>query len=801
MLRNLWVTAFRSLTGSPFHSALNILGLALGFAAAVLLSLYVHDELTWDHVFPADVYRISSSITMPGGVAVRFDGTDYVMAEGLKRELPQIETVARMMPQDWTLDHRQVEANETIYWADPTLFTVLPVTAVAGDPTTALDAPDSLVLTRSMARRFFGSDAPLGQTLRLNRRHLMRVTAVIEDLPGQTHLAGRLFGSGRTPFSNLAEMDARPPGFHFDGTTYTYFRLKPGASIEAVRAALPDLVVRHLLIPPDNPFGVAATLTVLPIRDIHFAPAGVNAMKAPGDRATVWAAAIVALLILVGACVNFVNLTTARVSRRAKEVGVRKAVGASRSLLVAQFLAESLLQVAAAMGLALSAVELLLPVFNGFLEREMRFEYWRPESAGAVLLATVAVTLLAGAYPALLLSGLRPATALRGGPAHLDRGRLRRALVLVQFAILTGLVISTVVIWRQTKFAADAASRLAGQNMLLVSAPCTDAIRNGLARLPGVGTLVCSQPTMIGAERVVEMMEISPAEIHSFETLSVDFGFLQAYGLDPLAGRLFDRSQGGDIVHPPVGAPQEIRIVVNRTAVRELGLADARDAIGVRLQSSFFRGQRAFTIIGVVPDFPTGSVRVPVAATVYFVDPSRFAMISARVAPGQLASASAGLRDLWIATQQPGLPDILPLQVYAEGLYRDIRREGILFASAAGIALAIACLGLFGMAAFIAEQRTKEIGIRKALGATTRQVTLLLLWQFSRPVLWANFIAWPIVWWLMRRWLDGFAAHAPLHPALFLAGGAFTLAVTLLTVAGHAILVARKPPVAALRHE
>jgi len=802
MLRHLWGIALKSLMNRKVHAALNIAGLAIGFAAAILLSLYVHDEMTYDTIFPADTYRVSSSGRMPGGYDFIFDGTDYVVAAGMRLDIPQVEAIARLMKQDWTVRHDQVEASETIYWADPSLFSVLPMQAIAGDLATALVAPNSIVLTRSMARKYFGGDTPIGRTLELNREHVMRVTAVIEDLPSNTHLAARIFASGNSPFSNLARMDAQPAGFHFDGTTYTYFRLRPGASLADVRAALPRLVVQRLHIPEHNALGVAVALSAIPVRDIHFAPAGVNAMKAPGDKATIWAAAIVALLILAGACVNFINLTTAFVSRRAVEVGIRKAAGASRSTLALLFIAEAILQVGAAMLLALSGVELLLPAYNGFLQREIAFSYWRPEPAALLLAAVLAIALLAGAYPALLLSSLQPAVALRGGPAWLDKGRLRRILVVAQFAILTGLVIATAIIWAQTRFAAQSAARLSAHNMVLVAAPCTDSIRNGLARLPGVTNVACSQPAMISADaKSVEMVETSPTDIHSFETLSVDIGFLEAYGLAPLAGRLFDRNQGGDVVAPPAGgAAQEIRMVINRTAARELGFDDPRRAIGVRLQSSAPRG-RVFTIIGVVPDFPTGSVRVPVASTGYFVDPSRFGMVSAGVAPGQMAGAISGINELWIATNQQGLPDILPLEQYADGLYRDIMREGVIFAIAAGVALFIACLGLFGMASFMAEQRTKEIGIRKAMGATTGQVAALLLWQFLKPVLWANLIAWPIIWWLMRRWLDGFAYHVPLDLWPFLAGGAFTLVITLATVAGHAFLVARRPPVSALRYE
>jgi len=801
MLRGTLAAALKSLTRNKFYAVLNIAGLATGLAAAILLLLYVRDETTFDRMLPADAYRVSSAITMPGSETVVFDGTDYALAQGLRQDVPGIAEVARMMPQDWTVRRGDFEANETVYWADASFFSVLPMAAVAGNPATALRAPNSVVLTRGMARKYFGEGAPLGRTLELNRDRLVRVTAVIEDLPANTHIAAGIFGSANTSFSNLAVMDAQT-GFHFDGTTYTYFRLKRGASIDAVRQALPRLVVSRLQIPEDNPFGIAVTLTARSVRDIHFSPAGINAMKPPGDRAAVTAAGIVALLILACACVNFVNLATARVSARAVEVAVRKAAGASRPVLAMQFIAEAVLQVAAAMVLALAAAELLLPAFGSFLGREIAFAYWRPAALALLAAAVAAIGLLAGAYPALVLSALSPAAALRGGPRLFDSGRLRRVLVVVQFAVLTGLVIAAGVIWSQTRLAAQSASRLGGQGMVLVAAPCTDPLKNGIAALPEVAGVACSQPMMIAGERTMEMMETSPTSIHSFDTRSVAPGFLEAYGLAPLAGRLLGEEQGGDLVAPPAeGAPQEVRIVINRTAVRALGFREPSQAVGLRLQASAARGARVFTVIGVVPDFRTGSVRVPVASTAYFADPAYYGMLSVRLRAGGLREGMARIREVWIATGQEGLPRMLPLVQYAETLYGDIEREGMLLTLAAGVALAIACIGLFGMASFLAEQRTKEIGIRKVLGATTGQIARLLLWQFTRPVLWANLFAWPIVWWLMSRWLNGFAERVPLEPWLFLAGGAFTLAVTLATVGGQAFLVARRSPVTALRYE
>lgn len=802
MLRDQWTAAFRSLANSKFHSAMNVAGLAIGFAAALLLGLYVHDEVTFDHALPAGANRISSTITLPGGRTVVFDGTDYSLAAGMRLDLPQVDAVARMMPQDWTVRHDETEANETVYWSDSALFSVLPVPAVAGDPASALNAPNALVLTRSAARKYFGTDAAVGKTLTLNRRHLMRVAAVIEDFAPNTHIAARIFGSGSTPFGSLAEADARQDSFHFDGTTFTYFRLKPGATLDSIRPALPDLVVERLHIPKENPFGVAVDLSVLPVRDIHFAPAGVNAMKAPGDKATVWAAAIVALLIVAGACVNFVNLTTARVSRRTLEVGVRKALGAGRGALAGQFILEAVIQVAAGMILAIAIAELVLPAFREFLERDVAFAYWDWRMAGSLVLAVAAVVMLAGAYPALLLSSLPPAVAVRGGPGFLNRGGLRRVLVVLQFAILTGLVISTAVIWRQTRFAEQSAARLADRNTILVTAPCTDAIKAGLTGLADVTGVACSEPAMITPDKTMELLQLPGSSIHSFQTLSADPDFLRLYGMRPIAGRLLDTAFGGDVVAPPAGdAPQLIPIVVNRTGARTLGASDPKAALGLRLQSATAAGKRFFTVVGVVPDMPSESVRVPIGPVAYFADPAHYGMISAQVRPGRTAAVAAQIGQVWMTTGQPGLPKTLPLSLYAASLVRDILREGILFAAAAGVSLLIACIGLFGMASFMAEQRTKEIGIRKAMGATTRQVATLLLRQFLTPVLWANLIAWPITWWLMRRWLAEFAYHVPLSLWVFVAGGLLTLAVTVVTVLGHALLVARRPPVTALRYE
>jgi putative ABC transport system permease protein len=449
MFRNYLMAALRSLGRQRLYAGINIIGLAIGFAAAILITAFVWHERSFEHFLPGykDIYRLSGETNRGGPGATSTDTVKGPLVEQLKLEFPEIRQIAALRNDAYlinSLRRGNVEAIEPgFYWADPNIFDVLPLTAAAGDLHTALERPDGLVLTRRIARKYFGTDLPLGQTIEFDHERTMRVTAVLEDLPSNTHLNAEIFASARA-------IPPTPDGLVF--RCYIYLRLAPGASPDALRAALPAFVDRH-------PFGqsgrASATrgYSLLPIGDIHLHPTGRFAMKPGGDPRLLGALSIVGLLVLLTAAINYINLMTARASRRAIEVGVRKAVGGTRGDLTLQFIGESVMYCLMGMVLAVALAELMLPQLNGFLDRSIAFDYWRPFWLLGLLGLVLLVGILAGIYPALVLSAFRPATVLKGiGPQAAGSGRLRQLLVVLQFAILTGLILATGVIKLQTAY-------------------------------------------------------------------------------------------------------------------------------------------------------------------------------------------------------------------------------------------------------------------------------------------------------------------------------------------------------------
>lgn len=756
MFRSYLAAALRHLARNQLYAWINIAGLAIGFAAAILIALFVWHERSFDRFLPGyeNIYRLSSEVNVGGSSASSTDDVKGPIIEQLKLDFPQIRSIASLRNDFGSSDslrRGEVEAIEPgFWWADPDIFEVLPLSAAAGDLRTALERPDGLVLTRRMARKYFGTELPLGQTIEIDREHTMRVTAVLEDLPSNTHLNTEIFASTRA-------LPPLPEGIVF--RCYVYLRLAPGASVEALRAALPTFV-EHLERQRHNTVLHTLGLSLIPIDEIHLRHAGRFAMKPAGDSRLLGAITIVGLLVLLTAAINFINLMTARSSRRAVEVGVRKAAGGSRGDLMLQFIGESVMYCLIGMVFAIALAELLLPRLNGFLDRSIVFDYWHPLSLAGLVGTVLAVGALAGVYPALVLSAFRPATVLKGvGPQAAGSGRLRQLLVLLQFAILIGLILTTGLIQRQTAFGLREGLRFDQDQLLSILVPPTGCTRSAFT------------------DRV-----------------------------RALAGRFFSQDREADIMS---SSPQERdtdkirRTVINETAARQLGFADPAAAVGQIFTSvtGVLPGTRR-EIIGVVPDFARDSVRVPIDPVFYDDSAPYSNQLNVKLSGTKVPETLQAIDDLW--KQMAPLPAPTTRHFYdqyTQTLYRDLERQSTLFSLFAAIALLLAGLGLFGLAAFTVERRTREIGIRKVLGAATGDVLRLLLWQFARPVLWANLITWPLAAWLMTRWLETFAYHIDLPLWLFPATGVATLTIALLTVSVHSILVARAKPVAALRYE
>jgi putative ABC transport system permease protein len=807
MLRNYLAAAWRSASRDRVHSVINIVGLSIGLAAAILIALYLRHEVSYDN-FLVDsdrVYRVSAQFRNPGLPMKWLAEAPKYTGALLKLDFPEIEGVSRLSPEQIGVRHNDVEASEDVYWADPGFLTVMGLRTIAGDAATALDAPDSVVLTRSMARKYFGADAPLGATLEFARKNPMRVTAVIEDLPSNTHLTSEILASGRAPASQLAKDDAVPQRQgEFITIGYTYIRLKPGVPVAAIEARLADFSKRRFpQLKEDDPNGDLLTFKLDPVRSLHFAPY-LRDMKDRTDIETLTEIGIVGVLIIAIAAVNFVNLMTARASRRGVEVGVRKALGATRSQLATQFMGEAIGFAIVAALIAIALIELILPSFNAVLDRQIHFAPWRdPALAAGIVALVLLVGLGAGLYPAVLLSSFRPASVLKSARAAASGGGLlRQALVILQFAASIGLAAATFVIVRQTEFATGQSLRFDQEQVLLVRGPqaCVESFRNQLMALPGVRGTVCSHTEPLGFDISTTTTPPNGREIHINHGY-VDFGFFEFYGLPPVAGRYFDRNRAEDWL-PADKQVMETSVVINEAAVRTLGFASPEAAIGQELKIDFIRpAAGASRIIGVVPDYPNGTIRREVPAGTYFIDESQKSLLSVKLSGGQIPETLTAIDRIWAENVAEAPIRRLFLDSEIEKRYRDLEREGRIFGAFAAIAIVIGCLGLFALSAMSAEHRTKEIGIRKALGASTVDILRLLVWQLVKPVLLANLLAWPLAWWFLRKWLSGFAYRIDLswQPFVIASAGAFAIAV--ITTTFHTLQVARSRPVAALRYE
>jgi len=821
MFRSYLAAALRNLERNGFYASLTVAGLAIGFAAAILIGLYVRHEVTYDQFIPGHerVFLVNFKATGNIGQPLDSDVTSARIAGDLKLYFPQIQYTARLatiagFPPN--IRRGDINVSERAFgWADPDFFKVMPVPAVAGDPAMALEAPDAVVLSRAGARKYFGRDAPIGGVLQVDG-HPMRVGAVIEDLPSNSNLAGDVFASSEASFSTTRQLEA---GGYMDNSLTTFIRLKPGASAAAMQAALPQFAAERVTpqlnrAAPNEHYRYA--LHLKPLTAIHLQPAAGD-LKPGTDVAVLAAIALIGLLIVLVAAINFVTLMTARASRRAVEVGVRKAVGAERKDLIVQFMGEALVYVALALVLAVALAELVLPGVNAALQRKMVFDYLTDPPLLIAMVSVAATTgLLAGVYPALVLSSFRPSSVLKGGPiVGAGGGSVRQILVVAQFAVLIVLVLSTVTIFRQTMFALKQATHTNKDDVvMLFASPCSNVLRDAVKALPGVQAAACASPMAINISNDRDFVSANGRNV-TLTVAPVDFGFFEVYGVRPLAGRLFSADHPGDDgagrtdTAPP--------LVINASAVRALGFASPQAAVGRIVNWHFMPGLSVKSlgapsppfspseVIGVVPDFTLGSVRQPIQAGYFYVGPKTdyfgSVVLNVKLDHARIAETLPAIDRVWRKVGG-GLP---VLRFFADQFlllqYVDTLIQGAFIAVCALIAVSIACLGLFALSAYTAERRTKEIGIRKAMGASSSDILRLLLWQFTQPVLIANLIAWPVGYLAMNWWLRGFAYHVDPSPLTFIGAAIAAVLIALVTVSVQSLLVARAKPVTALRYE
>ena len=838
MWRNYLLVAVRSLAKSRAYAAINIAGLAIGLAACVLILLYVRYERSYDDWMPgADrAFQVQTfyEATDTGGEEMKLQVSSIVSGRALQKDYPQqVEKLVWMRSfAPVVIQDGQAGQIENLRMADGNLFDIMPVPFVRGSAATALPDTNSIVLSESEAKRRFGDADPIGKTLTIvdNMGNVdYRVTGVFRDWPENSSFSAEAVAR----FDLGVQFADRLPTVTGWGNQqgWTYVRLRSPADAELINANMPAWEKRNI---PDEVTegqrtnqGDLQDYRLTNLRDIHLGEAQRASVTPGNDRLTVATFAVIALLILGMACVNFTNLATARASQRAREVALRKVLGASRRQLIGQFLGESILITAIAMLVALAAVELLLPAFNAFLDADIRLTYLGLDGVllPAVLLVLV-VGLLAGVYPAFYLARFEPAKILKANKSAADAqgsGRLRGALVVGQFAVSIGLIICTAVIYAQTVYArtADAGYRRDGLlqvgNLGFKGVDNRDGqVTEQIRRVPGVKAAARTQIGVNpGGNSITRVFKPGSTDSVDLGDYSVEQGFFEAMGMRIVAGRTFSEAQGGDDITVPLqadpGYPAAIRalaqrganVVLTEEATRRFGFKSPADAVGRQLRGDMLPseyGLLPLTVVGVVADARLRSIRDPLQPIIYTMRRNGFGDIMVRF-DGDPAAVRSQVEAVW----KRNIPQVPFDADFADDIVREQydREEarGTLFAAFAILAVVIGCLGLFGLAAFTAERRTKEIGVRKVLGARTRDIVRLLVWQFSRPVLIANLVAWPIAWWLMRDWLNGFDTRIALTPTPFLAAGALAVAIAVVTVGAHAYRMARMSPVHALRFE
>lgn len=814
MFKNYLVAALRSMAKQRLFSAINILGLAIGLAACILILLFVRDELSFDRQWDdaGSIYKIETRIGLAGRAPIEVGNTQEPLRQALLDDIEQIAAATRIDPNETPLALGDRRFFETIVTVDDNFFDFFALEFLAGDARSALQDINSIVLSETTARKYFGDGPALGQRLTADYETEMLVTGVIRDLPETTHLEF----DGLRLFNPAAYGDAvgswRSLGF------LTYIRLRGGASIEAVEAALPALVRRHV------PSDLAESLEVASDELFQFRPLGLSeihfhswgGMRETGNLSAIYAFTGIALLILLIAAINFVNLSTAKASGRAREVAMRKVLGAQRKDLIKQFLGESVGTSLVALLLALVLVELAMPFYNQALSRLLEADIaGSPMMLAGALLLTLVVGLGAGVHPALVLSGFRPARVLKSGQSRTDKStsRLRFLLVTVQFAISIGLIVSTAVLSAQTRYARTFDGGFTKQNMLILRnldnphvAPLAAPLLLALKGHPDV--ISTARSMAVPGDDEINIMEIEHPTLSSdgptyLNTVAIDYGFLQTFGVKPLAGRLFDPARRAE-ARRDEGAEEDSlspSIVINLATTKLLGFADPEDAIGQAFYAEDDGQRVVWTIIGVVPDVQMYSVHQEIEPTGFMVDYDNLGTVTVNFRTNDLERFTGEIDRIWadIIAAAPIEREFLSDNL--DALYADEEAQALLLGIFAILAVIVSCLGLLGLAAFTADRSTKEIGIRKTFGASVPQIIRRMAWQFSKPVLVANLIAWPAAWYFLSGWLEDYAYRIDLSPVYFALAGGGALALAWLTVAAHTARVARSNPINALRYE
>ena len=795
MTANFFKITLRNVQRHKVYSFINLAGLSLGMACCILIFLYVQHEFSYDsfHENADTIYRVAVEYS-PGGQPVQYAVVPGPLGPALIGEINEVVTAVRFWC-DFTLGSvsvaygRKMYHEERFYFTDPAVFDVFSFSLKSGNPETALVNPYSIVITEDTARRYFDNENPLGKVLTVNMGtvHDFRITGIMENLPSNSHIHFDFLVS----MSSLGDME----GYHLmnwrNASFYTYLLLQDAASRYTLEKRFPDFIRTHY----GEEERLRMKLFLQPLRSIHLHSHLEDELEINGDITQVYAFSIIAFFVLLIACINFMNLTIAQSAARVKEVGIRKVLGAHPSHLIQQFLGESFVFVFLALFIALCLVEISLPGLNMLLGKNLVFRY--SGNLSLILALTgimVFAVIVSGGYPAFLLSSYKTASVLRGTSKRAAANTLlRKSLVVIQFAISIILIIDTALISKQLHYVKN--RRLGFQKELVVVIPMHERhiqlnyelLKQELLKDSRIMSAAASSNIPFGSaipQRREFMIDGTPEEEYlAMFCIFADRDFLNTFGIELVQGQNFS----------PSG--QETSFILNETAVREIGWDDP---IGKKLTHWI---PQTGSVIGVVRDFHFMSLHHKIEPLVLFYSPLWFQYLSIRIRSDDVPGILNFIEKKWHEWFPRSPFEYSFLDAHIGAQYHADIRLGNMLGTFSILAIFIACIGLFGLTSISIEQRTKEIGIRKVLGASVSEIMVMLSMEFTKLVIAANIIAWPVAYCVMRLWQSSFAYHTGMGIGVFILGSILTSIIAFLTISHQTVRVALANPVDSLRYE
>jgi putative ABC transport system permease protein len=799
MFKNYLTVALRHLTRSKGYSTVNIVGLAVGLAACILIMLWVMDELSYDrfHANAGQLYRVTERFQEGDNVNISAL-TEVPLGPTLKAESSEILQATR-----FNIDGQKLIRfgdfsceDDVVALADPDFLSMFSFPLVSGDVVTVLSDEMSVIVTESMSRKYFGDRNPMGQILNIDRRDFV-VRGVMQDVPSNSHLQFDFL----VPFESMPDWLKKITHSWTVSAFYTYVQTRPDVDLEALTRSCQEIVERH-----HQEVDIEVSYGLQPITRIHLYHDLEDYLEGHGDIKYVHLFMALAAVTLLIACINFMNISTARAGRRAREVGMRKVVGARRSSLVRQFLGESLFTSLLAMILALLLAELALPLMNAWSGKELTLRVANSGALYGYLIGLVMITgLTAGAYPAVYFSALRPVRVLKENLHSAGSGRrFRRFLVVTQFALAGCLLITTMIIYQQMGFIRTRNLGFDKDNMIYLTMRGDfqanyQTIKQQLLMHPGIAGVTAGRPPVRAFGSVVDLWwegKVSESEA-GWTSLATDTDYLETMGMTIVQGESFN-----------VGSAESAgrRFVVNEAATKVMGI---EDPVGIKFRfqrHNFSHGSLdklpyEGTVVGVVKDFHYGSLHSGIDPVVAFVDLDQARWMSVRITPGFTSEVIALLRDYWSKYAPDHRFEYSFVDESVDNFYQSETNLTRILISFTILAALVSCLGLFGLASYLAEERTKEIGIRKTLGASVASVITMLCRESVGLVMIANVIVWPLAWYIVTRWLERFAYRIDIGPEPFVSASLLALILAMSSVGYQALKAARANPVEALRYE